>query len=245
MDYSEYTFSKKEILFGAMEYLTICAVVAIFFYRSIWAFIILLPGIYGYFGIYRQRLIVKRKRRLTVEFSQTLYSVISGLRAGYSIENAFIEAGRDLLMFYGDKSLMALEIKNIKAGLSVSKSLEELIENLGNRSRDQDILLFSDVFKCAKRNGGNITEVLSKTADKIQERICIDEEINLLISEKRLELRIMEVIPFLILIYLDITSRGYFDILYGNLTGILIMTGCLVVYVTAILTAEKIVSIKI
>lgn len=245
MDYSKYSMTKREILIGIIEYLLVSALLAIFFYRSVWAFIILLPGIYGFFGVYRQHLIDKRKKRLTSEFSQTLYSVISGLKAGYSIENAFIEAGKDLNLFYGDKSLMALEIKNIKTGLSVNKNLEDMIDNLGSRSRDEDIMLFSDVFKCAKRNGGNITEVLSETADKIQERICIDEEINLLISEKRLELRIMEVIPFFILIYLDMTSRGYFDILYGNIRGIAVMTGCLIVYVAAILAAEKIVSIKV
>lgn len=245
MDYSKYTLSKKEIIIGISEYVVLDIVVAVFFYRSIMAFIILMPCIYGFIGIYKDSLIKKRKKQLTTEFSQTLYSVISGLKAGYSIENAFVEAGKDLFMFYGEKSLMALEIKNIKSGLAVNRNLEDLIENLGNRSKVEDILLFSDVFKCAKRNGGNITEVLSETADKIQERICIDKEINLLISEKRLEFRIMEAVPFFILIYLDITSSGYFDILYGNTTGVLVMTGCLLTYVAAILTAEKIVSIKV
>ena len=245
MDYSDYILNNKEKIIGLLEYVFLCSVFAFFFYRSVIAFIVFLPGVFYFRKIYIASLITKRKKKLSTEFSQTLYSVISGLKAGYSIENAFIEAKRDAELFFGSESLMVFEIQIIKSGLNMHMNLEDLIEDLGTRSGDEEILLFADVFKCAKRNGGNITEVLSETADRIQERICIDREIDLLISEKLLELRIMEVVPFVILIYLDITSRGYFDILYEGLRGRLVMTICLMVYIVAAFVAEKIVRIKV
>lgn len=245
MDYSDYILNNKEKIIGMLEYVFLCSVFAFFFYRSVIAFIVFLPGVFYFRKIYIASLITKRKKKLSTEFSQTLYSVISGLKAGYSIENAFIEAKRDAELFFGSESLMVFEIQIIKSGLNMHMNLEDLIEDLGTRSGDEEILLFADVFRCAKRNGGNITEVLSETADRIQERICIDREIDLLISEKLLELRIMEVVPFVILIYLDITSRGYFDILYEGLRGRLVMTICLMVYIVAAFVAEKIVRIKV
>lgn len=245
MDYSDYILNNKEKIIGLLEYVFLCSVFAFFFYRSVIAFIVFLPGVFYFRKIYIASLITKRKKKLSTEFSQTLYSVISGLKAGYSIENAFIEAKRDAELFFGSESLMVFEIQIIKSGLNMHMNLEDLIEDLGTRSGDEEILLFADVFKCAKRNGGNITEVLSETADRIQERICIDREIDLLISEKLLELRIMEVVPFVILIYLDITSRGYFDILYEGLRGRFAMTICLMVYIAAAFVAEKIVRIKV
>lgn len=245
MDYSDYILNNKEKIIGMLEYVFLCSVFAFFFYRSVIAFIVFLPGVFYFRKIYIASLITKRKKKLSTEFSQTLYSVISGLKAGYSIENAFIEAKRDAELFFGSESLMVFEIQIIKSGLNMHMNLEDLIEDLGTRSGDEEILLFGDVFRCAKRNGGNITEVLSETADRIQERICIDREIDLLISEKLLELRIMEVVPFVILIYLDITSRGYFDILYEGLRGRLVMTICLMVYIVAAVVAEKIVRIKV
>lgn len=245
MIYSEYSFNKREIVVGILTYLFMDGVISFFFYRSIFAFISFLPGIYVYRIIYKERLIEKRKKMLSTEFSQTLRSVVSGINAGYSIENAFIEAERDLKMFYGEESLMALEINIIKTGLDINQNLEDLVSDLGARSQDEEIILFSDVFKCAKRNGGNISEVLSETAERIQERICIDNEISLLISEKVLELRIMEAVPFLILLYLDMTSRGYFDVLYVETKGRIVMTLCLAVYVGAVIIAEKMVKIKI
>ena len=55
----------------------------------------------------------------------------------------------------------------------------------------------------------------------------------------------MNLIPFLIMAYLQLTSAGFFDVLYGNPAGIVIMTGCLAVYLAAFLLSEKIVDIEV
>ena len=60
-----------------------------------------------------------------------------------------------------------------------------------------------------------------------------------LIAEKKLELRMMEVMPFFILIYLGITSVGYFDVLYEGIPGRVFMTVCLAVYIASVILAEK------
>ena len=59
-------------------------------------------------------------------------------------------------------------------------------------------------------------------------------------AAKRLEQKVMNVMPFFIVLYLEYTNPGYFDMMYHNLTGIAIMTGCLVVYMAAYGLAEKI-----
>ena len=49
----------------------------------------------------------------------------------------------------------------------------------------------------------------------------------------------MRVVPFGILLYIGATYPGYFNELYFNFKGVLIMTGCLVVYLAAYLLGEK------
>lgn len=244
MDYEKYRLNIIEILEGVGFYSLICAVIAATFYRSVIAFLVLLPGLVVGIKPYKNYLIKKRKGRLTDEFSECLYSVSSSVKAGYSIENAFLEARKDMEMFYGKKSLMAQEIDIIRNGFRMKKNLEELIADMGKRSNLEEINLFADVLKCAKRNGGNITEVLTETADRIRERICVDNEIKVYSAEKKLELRIMEAVPFFILIYLQVTSRGYFDILYESIRGRIFMTICLLVYLAAVVVSEKIMRVK-
>lgn len=244
MEYVKYKFSFVELSIGIGAYIAFIAMISLLFYRSIIAFFIMTPLIILCVKPYRNYLIEKRKSKLLEEFSECLYSVSSSVKAGYSIENAFLEAKKDMEMFYGQKSLMAYEIDIIRNGLRMKKNIEELISDLARRSGLEEITLFADVLGCAKRNGGNITEVLAETADRIRERIRVDNEIRISLTGKKLELRIMEAVPFFILIYLQLTSRGYFDILYEDMRGRLFMTVCLLVYLSTVTVSERIMRIR-
>ncbi len=90
-----------------------------------------------------------------------------------------------------------------------------------------------------------MTEILERTIALLQDRMETEKEIDLMISAKKLEQRIMDAVPFLIVFYVGITSRGFFDSLYHNFKGILIMTVCLAVYMVAFVWSEKIVEIQL
>lgn len=239
MNYQVYRLSLKETAKALCLYLLLSGAVAFFFYRSWIVFGILGPGVFRFLRFYEDRKKKQRLKALKEEFSETLRCVGGGMNAGLSMENAFLSAYDDIKLFYGDESLMAEEIIKIRKGLEVNIPLEESIKDLAVRSGDEDIAAFSDVLECAKRYGGNVTEVLRATADGIRGKICVDKEIELLIAEKKLELRMMEVMPFFILIYLGITSVGYFDVLYEGIPGRVFMTVCLAVYIASVILAEK------
>lgn len=241
MNYEIYTLSFAENSIALGIYVLIDGTISYFFYRSFTFFLILLPGFFAFRSYYRQFLISKRKKRLLEEFSEALYSISINVKAGYSLENAFGEAYKDMSMFYKEKSLMADEILRIKKGLAMNKSLEELLEDFAIRSNEEEIRLFGAVCKNAKRNGGNITEVLTDTADRIRESICVDAEIETILSEKKLELRIMQVMPFLILAYMQVTSVGYFDVLYKGIRGRLFMSVALAMYIAAVIIGNRLV----
>ncbi len=80
---------------------------------------------------------------------------------------------------------------------------------------------------------------------QIQDRIDVEREISILVSSKRLEQLIMDVVPFGIIAYIGISSRGFFDVLYHNPTGIAVMTLCLAVYVAAFRLSERIIAIRV
>ena len=67
----------------------------------------------------------------------------------------------------------------------------------------------------------------------------------MLISAKRMEARIMNLVPFFIIFYISLTSSGFFDPLYHNLFGIAFMTACAGLYITAYLMSERIVNINV
>ena len=95
-----------------------------------------------------------------------------------------------------------------------------------------------------KRSGGNFASIIEETSEHIRERHDTEREIQLLIASRKLEQRVMNVVPIFILAYLKLTSGEFLSPLYGNLFGIIFMTGCLLAYGMTILLADRILNIQ-
>lgn len=198
-------------------------------------------GIYWYLS-FQLKKGNKRKQKLEAEFKDCILSVAANLRAGYSIENAFMESVADIDSLYGEEGLMGKELYRIKKALYNNIPLEKLLQELGNRSNSTDIREFGQVFSIARLNGGRLPEIIQSTTELIGEKIALKQEIEVAISGRLLEMKIMAVIPFLLVGYIEIGNRGFFDVLYHNMRGRIIMTGCLIVYLAAYHIADKICS---
>ena len=90
-----------------------------------------------------------------------------------------------------------------------------------------------------------MTEILARTSLLIEERLDVENEISIMLGNRRLEQRIMDITPFMIIFYIGLTSPGFFDVLYHNLTGIAFMTICLGAYLAALVISEKILDVSL
>lgn len=244
-DYSEYRLQGREGFLYVLEGMAAVALIGYFFYRSLIACLFLTPVFFLFIREKKKELAKKQRQELGIQFKDMVLSVAASQKAGYSIENAFRESYRDMEMLYGAKGLICVEIRHIVAGLENNVVLEKLLYNLGLRSHEPDIMQFADVFYIAKRNGGNMTDILAKTAEVIEQKIETDKEIQLLIGAKKMEQKIMNAVPFLIIFYVSSTSRGFFDVLYHNPVGVAVMTVCLAFYGAAYRLSKRIVEIEV
>lgn len=244
-DYAEYRFTWGQRFLYLLEGSLLVIMVGYFFYQSWIACVCLFPLLSLFFKEKKKELAKRRRQELSVQFKDLVLSLSANQRAGYSIENAFKEAYQDMEMLYGAQSPVCQEVRYILQGLENNIALEKLLYSLGVRSGQQDIMQFADVFLIAKRSGGNMTDILEKTAAVIEQKIETDQEIQLMISAKKMEQRIMNMVPFLIIFYIGTTSKGFFDVLYHNLVGVVIMTVCLGLYGTAYLLSKRIVEIEV
>ena len=64
-------------------------------------------------------------------------------------------------------------------------------------------------------------------------------------SEKKLEQQIMKYIPFFIIFYISLTTKGYFESLYHNLLGWIVMTVALLIYMAACKLSDRILQIDV
>lgn len=225
--------------------LAVVILFAWFFYRSIIAFFVLIPLAFPIYILQKKEKESKYRKEVGLQFSDAMQSVGTNQKAGYSIENSFIEAVHEMELLYGKKSAIYKELSRISKGLKNNIVLEKLLFQFGVRSGNEDIREFANVFSVAKRSGGNMTQIISKSMEIISEKLDVEKEIDVLISAKKMEARIMEIVPFGIIVYVGLSNPGFFDSLYGNLAGIALMSACLVAYMAAFLMTEKIIRIRI
>ena len=239
-DYHKYYWKKGEKIRTILFCAGITGVLAYFFYRS---FLALIPlsgiGLLA-FGRVRGLKAERIREELAVQFRECILAVATSLQAGYSVENAFLECRQDMQLMYGEEAAICRELGFIKKGLHINISLEELLRDMADRSGCEEIAQFAQIFALAKRNGGNMAESIRSSAGQIGKQIELRQEIQMLLGGKKMELNVMKVMPFGILLYIDMGNRGYFDPLYGNLIGIAVMTGCLGLYLGAYLLGEHI-----
>jgi tight adherence protein B len=201
--------------------------------------ILLVPFYPIFLKLKAKRLLQQKKQELCLQFKEAILSVAAALNAGYSVEHAWTEARTEMIQMYGEKALIVRELTQIQAHLSMNVPLEDLLEDLARRSDLEDVSSFCQVFCFAKRTGGNFIGIIRATAERIGEKIELQQQLVADLAARRLESQIMNVVPLVILLYMQLTSPGYFDILYGNLTGICIMSVCLLVYLFAYALSER------
>ena len=170
---------------------------------------------------------------------------VTALKAGYAMENAFVHAREEFVKLYGQEAVMAREFAYINHQVKLNVTLESLLEDLAERCGIEEISSFSQVFGFAKRSGGDFLGIFQNSAEKIRQKAEIKREIEVVIAAKRMEMNIMNLVPFGILAYVGITSPEFLEPLYGNWMGMGVMTVTLVIYVFACWLSEKIVDIQV
>jgi len=245
VNYNVYQYTGREWVFYGIEGILIVMILGYFFYRSWIGTCFLSPLIILFLKSNRKELGKRQRDTLCLQFKDTLRSVNSSLQAGYSMENAFMEAYKDMQQYYGKNSIIARELTGIQLGLRNNYPIEDLIQELGVRSGVEDILDFAEILLVGKKSGGNINEIIDSWIVAIEEKTEMKQDIQVLISAKKLETKIMAVIPFFIILYIEATSRGYFDSMYHTAGGHFLMTICLGIYLLAVFLSLKIINIDV
>lgn len=243
--YDTYTMTFGEcIKYGAVG-LILGLLVCWLCYHSIYSAPLAAVVMIIYLQAKRKSLKEERKKKLLYHFKDFLGSLHTALNSGYSVENGTAEALEDIRNLYGDNDVMTVEIRYMIAGLRIGRQIEELFQELGERSALEDIRLFSELISIGKRQGGRLGKILGDTKHIICGKIETEQEIDRQLSAKKYEQKIMSLMPACIIIYLRLTFDGFIEQLYGNLLGVVIMSMCLGIYAGAYYMGRKIVNIRV
>ncbi|WP_274649190.1 type II secretion system F family protein [Paenibacillus humicola] len=244
-DYTDYRLSRRQFFTAAGCGCGIVFAAAYLFYHSAAAaFVLSLLGAAAP-RIHRRALLERRRANLTLQFKEALYSLSSSLAAGRSVENAFAAALEDLKLMYPDPDTAVLkEFEIIRTRLTYGEPLEQALSDFSRRAAIDDVDQFCDVFVTCKRSGGDLVEVIRRTSQTIGEKLEVQQEIAVMIAQKRYESRIMMAVPFVFLAFLGFAAPDYMKPLYAGI-GYAVLTISLLLLSVCFWLMAKVMNIRI
>ena len=174
-----------------------------------------------------------------------MQAVANALKLGYSVENALLQAQKDLDKLYPSQCCINRELQYMRRQLEMNIPAEQVLEGLAKRTGHEDVRAFTTVMVLARRNGGDLVEILQNAIRQLCERMEVKKEIEVVYAAKKMEFYVMSGIPAGMIAYMKLCFPQFMEMLYGTAFGIIFMTICLAVYVSAFLWGKRIIEIEV
>lgn len=204
-------------------------IIGSFFFISIgmkFLLAVLLAGFFG-FGLGKFYLTSSRTRKsraFAEELPDTLVIISSSLKSGLSfnqaIESVANEGGNEV----------ALQFKRVLAEVQLGRLLTDSLLDVADRMQSTDFRWTISALSIQREVGGNLSDILTTTAETIRGRAEIRREVKALSAEGRMSAYVLVALPFFMLLYLQLTKPEYVKIMFTNPIGIglMIVVGILI-----------------
>ena len=168
---------------------------------------------------------------------------------------------------------LTIMANGVKSGLSVTQSMERVVENLGNpisqefslvlsqirlgRSVEEaliemgeripraDIQMFVTAINILKETGGNLAETFQTICTTIRERQKIEKKIQAMTAQGLTQGIIITLVPIALLIVFSFVNPGYIKPLFNTTLGLIILAVMFGLQIIGGITIRKIVKIKV
>jgi tight adherence protein B len=200
------------------------------FFRTLAAVFVTVPAGVAFYLQQRKQAALREEQERRTQCKDALLAVSGALSAGYALENAIAQARPGIIQIWGEDCEILQEWDRMEAALALHIPVEEAFGVFAAHMKLPELTQLSGLLSVAKRSGGRLGALMRTTATQMEERIRVEEEIRNRLTEKRMELSIMLLMPPGILLYLQVCSYDIIANLYETLWGRGFMGGCLLVY---------------
>lgn len=194
--------------------------------------------------VYLDRCLEKRKTVLNRQFRSMLSSLSASMSSGSNVQKAFEDALKDLLMQYGEEDYIVKEMRQILNGAAQNVNLEVMIRDFGDRSANEDIVFFADVFEVCYRKGGDLKAVIQKTYHSISEKLEVSDEIETKLTSNKMQHTVMSIMPIMVVAMLKFTNDTFAEN-FATPIGVLVNTIAIGIFVASYRYGLKICDVKV
>ncbi len=261
-NYKVYYMSKLEKVLYFLLAFAIGAVVGYLFYGGLgrdefgqrttlsWILDISIPGIVGlvagriFVPARTKQIRDKNARTLNSQFRDFLEAFNTSIGAGKNVVDSFHAVYDDMRIQFEEDAFIVKELEVILSGMANNFDVEDLMEDLGNRSGNDDIVSFANVFRISYRKGGNLKDTINTTHSILSDKMEIKEEIETMVSASKMEQTVMIFMPIGLIGIMKSMSPD-FAANFATPAGIASTTIAIGLFIVSYFVGRKILNIKL
>ena len=261
-NYKVYYMSKLEKILYFLLAFAIGAVVGYLFYGGLgrdefgqrttlsWILDISIPAIVGlgagriFVPTRTKQIRDKNARTLNSQFRDFLEAFNTSIGAGKNVVDSFHAVYDDMRIQFEEDAFIVKELEVILSGMANNFDVEDLMEDLGNRSGNDDIVSFANVFRISYRKGGNLKDTINTTHSILSDKMEIKEEIETMVSASKMEQTVMIFMPVGLIGIMKSMSPD-FAANFATPAGIASTTIAIGLFIVSYFVGRKILNIKL
>lgn len=186
-----------------------------------------------------QYLFKKRSALFVNQMVDGLTLLANGVRSGLTVPQSMERVVENLPAPINQE--FGLVLSQMRLGLS----LEEALNNLGERIPMPDVQMFVTTVNILKETGGDMSETFSIIVETIRERQKVQKKIEALTAQGLMQGIIMTLIPFVLMIGFLIFDPGYIMPMFSTTLGIILLFIMLVLQAIGGVVIKRVVTIKV
>lgn len=199
------------------------------------------PSIVGLFipKLYVTSAQTKRKKALSNQLPEFLNILSNALRAGLSFNQAIATAGNEM------SDPIRWEFQKVMRDNSLGRPMDEALQELANRTGDEDVEMLVSAIIIQRQVGGNLSEVLDMIAQTIRDRVKLKGEIRTLTAQNKLSAWIVGLLPIVISFALTLVNPQYLEPLFTELLGQILIGLAIIMMIMGALVLKNITTLEV
>ncbi len=180
-----------------------------------------------------------RFRRFDALLPEAVDLMARGLRAGHAVTAVLEMVGREIADPVGS------EFRALHEEQTLGLPLREAMTNLVQRMPRDDMHFLATAVLLQKETGGNLVQILDKTAALVRERARLRGQVKIYTAQGRITGWILCCVPFLMFGLIMLVNRDYEKILFKEPLGLDMIYIGLIMMIIGIAIIRKIVDIRV
>lgn len=189
----------------------------------------------------------KKRAIMEQQFRDALESIMSSLKSGMSVRVSINRCCSELAKMhrYSKEKTMINEFNKMKNDIEMGKPLEEVLVNFRDSVKMEEVDDFVNSILILKSKGGNLVSVMAKVIEMISDKMTVTREIKVMTAGKKMESKIIGLIPIFVVGIIYLVSPGYMDVMFETLIGQILVVIAILLIIANFIVSRRITNINV